>query len=77
MTEKVTEKVTENQFKILNLVGLNKFITIEKISKEIKISSKSIKENIKKLKQKNLIERIGPDKGGYWKIIKKNVRKKK
>jgi len=77
VTEKVTEKVTENQFKILNLVGLNKFITIEKISKEIKISSKSIKENIKKLKQKNLIERIGPDKGGYWKIIKKNVRKKK
>jgi len=63
--------VTENQLKILNLVRLNKFITIEKISEEIKISPKSVKENIKKLKQKGLIERIGPDKGGHWEIIKK------
>ena len=67
----MTEKVTENQLKILDLIGLDKFITIEKMKKEIGISPKSIKENIKKLKQKNLIERIGPDKGGYWKIIKK------
>jgi predicted HTH transcriptional regulator len=28
-----------------------------------------IKENLSKLKEKKLIERIGPDKGGHWIII--------
>jgi len=27
--------------------------------------------NIKQLKEKGLIERVGADKGGYWKIIEK------
>jgi len=27
--------------------------------------------NLKALKGKGAIERIGPDKGGYWKIMKK------
>jgi len=29
------------------------------------------KRDIAKLKAKGIIKRIGPDKGGYWKIIKK------
>jgi ATP-dependent DNA helicase RecG len=28
----------------------------------------TIRVHIKKLKELNLIKRIGPDKGGYWKI---------
>ena len=33
------------------------------------ISSRKIEENIKKLKRKKIIERIGGDKGGWWKVI--------
>jgi predicted HTH transcriptional regulator len=29
----------------------------------------SIRVNIAKLKTKGLIERISPDKGGYWKVV--------
>ncbi|MDR2346565.1 MAG: hypothetical protein LBE18_10900 [Planctomycetaceae bacterium] len=32
------------------------------------ISERKTKENISKLKTKGLLERVGPDKGGYWKI---------
>jgi ATP-dependent DNA helicase RecG len=39
--------------------------------KIIGISLRKIKENISKLKDKGLLERVGPDKGGHWKIIKK------
>jgi ATP-dependent DNA helicase RecG len=33
------------------------------------VSTTAIENNISKLKAKGLLERIGPDKGGYWKII--------
>ncbi len=66
----VTEKVTENQIKILNAIKENKNITVIEIAKKSNISRKSVLENISKLKQKNLIRRIGPDKGGYWEILK-------
>jgi len=35
------------------------------------ISDRGVKKNISKLKSDGLIRRIGPDKGGYWEIIKK------
>ncbi|MBQ0035703.1 MAG: hypothetical protein KBT35_02165 [Firmicutes bacterium] len=36
----------------------------------IGITSDGVKYNLDKLKKDNIIERIGPDKGGYWKIIR-------
>lgn len=68
--EKVTEKVTENQVKILEEIKKDKFITAKKLSLVVGISERKIKENIKKLKEKKLLKRIGPDKGGYWKALK-------
>jgi ATP-dependent DNA helicase RecG len=38
------------------------------------ISQRKVKENIMTLKEKGLLERIGPAKGGYWKIIKEYSR---
>ena len=68
---KVTEKVTENQDKIISLILKNSKITIKELSITLNISPKNVKENLSKLKQKEMLERVGPDKGGYWKIIKK------
>jgi len=34
----------------------------------VKISERKIKENISKLKENGLLERVGPNKGGYWKV---------
>jgi ATP-dependent DNA helicase RecG len=35
------------------------------------ITAINIRVNLAKLKAKGLIKRIGPDKGGYWKVINK------
>ena len=68
--KKVTEKVTENQQHIINEFLKNQHITAEELSGIIGISTRKIKENIQKLKAKGLIERVGADKGGYWKVNK-------
>ena len=67
-TEKGTEKVTKNQKIILKRMSRNSKITILELSKIVGISNSKIKENIAKLKQKSLLKRIGPDKGGYWEV---------
>lgn len=37
------------------------------------ISSRKIEDNLKKLKESTIIERVGSTKGGYWNIIKKDI----
>ncbi len=69
VTEKVTEKVTENQKKILKAMAANPHITAAELSGIIGISERKVKENIKKLKEKGLLRRIGPDKGGRWEVV--------
>ena len=68
--EKVTEKVTENQAIIIREMEKDSFITAVSLAKILGISLRKTKENIKKLQQKGLIRRIGPDKGGHWQITK-------
>jgi len=36
-----------------------------------KNGEKNIEVNLNKLKEKGLLKRIGPDKGGYWEVIDK------
>jgi len=43
--------------------------TQESLSKELELGRTAITSNIKKLKEKGLIERIGSDRKGYWKIL--------
>jgi len=69
--EKVGERVTENQKRILEEIIKNKYITIKRLSESIGISERKTQENIKKLKGKSLLKRVGPDKGGYWEVLAK------
>ena len=68
---KIDEKWGENQRKIIGLIDSNKIISIVEIAKQLKLGTTTIENNIPKLKQKHLLKRVGPAKGGYWKIIKK------
>lgn len=36
--------------------------------KKMRINEKNIRNNIAELKEKGFLERIGPDKGGHWKV---------
>jgi predicted HTH transcriptional regulator len=41
------------------------------LSEIIGISQTAIENNITKLKEKGLLKRIGPAKGGHWEVTKK------
>jgi ATP-dependent DNA helicase RecG len=69
--DRVGEKLTDNQEKILEIIIRDPLISANKISDEIGISSRKVEENIKKLKEKGIIKRIGPAKGGHWEVIKR------
>ncbi len=56
---------------VFKLIKENNKITATEISKRLKISLSTAKRKIKKLKEKRIIERVGSDKTGYWKMIEK------
>jgi len=66
--QKVGENLTENQNTIIKSMMKNPYISARELSGIIGISQRKIEENISKLKKKGILERIGPAKGGYWKI---------
>jgi len=69
--KKVGEKVGKNEAKILDSISQDSNITYMELANKLDITGKSIYMNIEKLKQKGLLKRIGPAKGGYWTIIRK------
>jgi len=68
VVEKVVERVVENQKRILEEIRKDKYTTAKKLSAAIGISERKIQVNMRKLREKGLIKRVGPDKGGYWEI---------
>ena len=62
-------KLSVNQIEILRLIQKNNYITIKEMAEKIKISETAVQNNLSKLKTAGIIERIGSDKSGQWKII--------
>jgi Fic family protein len=69
VTKMLTEKVTENQRMIIENIINNPRITSKELSIIVGISAQKVRINILKLKQKGILRREGPDKGGYWAVI--------
>lgn len=69
VTVKVTLKVTVNQQKIIDAIKSNPKVTQEELAEIVGITRKSVISNMKKLQENGLINRIGADKNGYWKIV--------
>ena len=61
----------KSDLKILEMIRNNPYITIPELCEQTVMSRSGIKKVLGKLKNKNLIRRIGPDKGGHWEIIEK------
>ena len=64
---KILLNSTEEQ--ILNLINREKYITQAELSKLLDLSENCIYKNLRTLKAKGIIERIGSNKKGYWKIL--------
>lgn len=65
----VTERVTEGEREVLELLKENPEYTYSDLADRLSVSRKTVSDRIKKLKEKNRIERIGSDTKGYWNII--------
>jgi len=63
-------KIEELDSLILGLMEENNEISIPNIAQKIAKGLTATKDRISKLKSKGLIERVGPDKGGYWRVIR-------
>ena len=61
-------KISKNQEKILFEISENNKITLTELSKKIGISDTAVENNMKKLKNMDLVRRIGEKKSGYWQI---------
>ena len=64
---KILINSTEEQ--ILSLINREKYITQAELSKLLDLSENCIYKNLRTLKTKGIIERIGSNKKGYWKIL--------
>ena len=65
----ITMKSTQD--KILYLMKENPSITQIMMANELGFARSTISSNIQKMKEQKIIERIGSDRNGYWKILKK------
>ena len=67
---KTVEKTTRTVEKILKILSNTPSITVREMSEILGLSRRGVEEQIKSLKQKGVIRRVGPDKGGHWEVIK-------
>lgn len=66
-----TEGQEKGKKNLLAPIKANPYISVSSIAKECGMSVKTIRNLIDELREDRLVERIGPDKGGYWKVLSK------
>ena len=64
----LNEKLGENRLSLLFLLYFSSKITGQTIAKILDISTTSVDNHIKWFKEREVLERIGNDRNGYWKI---------
>lgn len=62
------KKLPKNALKILEILKNNKYASTAEIVKTLKIGTTTVEDNIKKLKDRELLKRVGPDNGGHWEV---------
>lgn len=68
--ENAPEKLTETERAIIEIIENNNEITYNELAQRLSKNIATIKRAIQKLKEKGLLQRIGADKGGSWKVLK-------
>ena len=66
--EKTTQKTTQ---KIIEAIANKSDITQKELAAVIGITEDGVKYHVTRLREKGVLKRIGPDKGGYWEVVKK------
>ena len=67
-SDKKSDKKSDKE--ILEFLKANPSATIEEMQEFSGFSSGGIRKVLYRLKDANLLRRVGPDRGGYWEVIK-------
>lgn len=65
----LVDGLVENQRRLLQILKVHPFSSKQELAEQLKISTTAIDKNIKALKRKELLRRIGPDRGGHWEVL--------
>jgi len=52
------------------LLQQDRRLTIARLARRLAMSESAIERAIRKLREMGLLVRVGPDKGGYWRVLK-------
>lgn len=66
--QKLDVFITPKQDSVLALIYLKPDISRAEIARQLKINESAVQKHLTNLKTKGIIERVGPAKGGYWKV---------
>jgi predicted HTH transcriptional regulator len=67
--EKFGEKYVEKWEGPLELIFRDQYISAAAIAEKNGISARAVQKQLAKMKDMGIVDRVGADKGGYWKII--------
>lgn len=70
----VKEKKNRRRQAIVSLMHKDSHISMESIAEKLGVNERTIKRDIKELRESGVIERVGGDYGGEWKIVRKSTR---
>ena len=66
--QRLGERLGETRTAIIRAMLANSKVTTTQLAKSLSISTTAVEKNIQFLKTQGLIARMGPAKGGYWKV---------
>lgn len=74
-TKETTKEMSEKELEIISLIIENKAISAVEIALHLGMSADGVRYYLKKMKNKGVLSRKGPTKGGEWKLLlKRNKR---
>ena len=65
---KFGEKFGGSSEKIVELIFGDQYISASEMAEIIGITERAVEKQLARLKEKDIVDRVGPDKGGYWEI---------
>ena len=68
LSEKLSDKLSDKEKLALELLVEDPGYTSPQIADKMGVSRVSVTKYLKALKEKGLIERVGSDRKGYWKV---------
>ena len=68
LSDNFSDKLTDKEQKTIELLLEDPGYTASQLAEKLRVSRVSVTKYLKALKEKGVIERIGSDRSGYWKI---------